>query len=126
MSSEPAITFVRPAELTARAPYAYAAVTGPGQLVFTAGACPLDADGQTVAVGDIAGQAHQVMANLVIAPRASGAELTDVVKTTIYVASSEQADLGTAWRVVSGAFGSHDAPSTLLGVSCLGYDDQLV
>jgi enamine deaminase RidA (YjgF/YER057c/UK114 family) len=126
MSSEPAITFVRPAELTARAPYAYAAVTGPGQLVFTAGACPLDADGQTVAVGDIAGQAHQVMANLVIALRASGAELTDVVKTTIYVASSEQADLGTAWRVVSGAFGSHDAPSTLLGVSCLGYDDQLV
>jgi enamine deaminase RidA (YjgF/YER057c/UK114 family) len=101
-------------------------VTGPGQLVFTAGACPLDADGQTVAVGDIAGQAHQVMANLVIALRASGAELTDVVKTTIYVASSEQADLGTAWRVVSGAFGSHDAPSTLLGVSCLGYDDQLV
>jgi enamine deaminase RidA (YjgF/YER057c/UK114 family) len=126
MSSEPTITFVRPPELTARAPYAYAAVAGPGQLVFTAGACPLDPDGRTVAVGDIAGQARQVMANLVTALRAAGAELTDVVKTTIYVASSEQADLGTAWRVVSGAFGSHDAPSTLLGVSCLGYDDQLV
>lgn len=126
MSSEPAITFVRPPQLTARAPYAYAAVAGPGQLVFTAGACPLDADGRTVAVGDVAGQAAQVMANLVTALQAAGAQLTDVVKTTIYVASSQQADLGIAWHVVRAAFGTHDAPSTLLGVSVLGYDDQLV
>ena len=126
MSSEPAITFVRPPQLTARAPYAYAAVAGPGQFVFTAGACPLDADGKTVAVGDIAGQAAQVMANLVTALQAAGAQLTDVVKTTIYVASSQQADLGIAWHVVRSAFGTHDAPSTLLGVSVLGYDDQLV
>ena len=126
MSSEPAITFVRPTQLTAQAPYAYAAVAGPGQFVFTAGACPLDADGNTVAVGDIAGQAAQVMANLVTALQAAGAQLTDVVKTTIYVASSQQADLGIAWHVVRSAFGAHDAPSTLLGVSVLGYDDQLV
>jgi len=125
MASEPAITFIRPEQL-ARAPYAHAAVTGPGQLVFTAGACPLDADGNTVAVGDVAGQAHQVMANLVTALQAAGAQLTDVVKTTVYVASSQQADLGAAWNVVRAAFGTHDAPSTLLGVSVLGYDDQLV
>ncbi|HZB21755.1 MAG TPA: hypothetical protein VE463_18105 [Blastococcus sp.] len=31
------------------------------------GACPLDADGATVAVGDVAGQARQVMDNLVAA-----------------------------------------------------------
>ena len=126
MSPEPAITFVRPPQLTAQAPYAYAAVVGPGQLVFTAGACPLDADGNTVAVGDIAGQAAQVMANLDAALQAAGAQLTDVIKTTIYVASSQQADLGIAWNVVRAAFGTHDAPSTLLGVSVLGYDDQLV
>ena len=122
----PAISFVRPNQLATSAPYAYAAVTGPGQLVFTAGACPLDIDGNTVAVGDIAGQARQVMANLEIALRGAGAQLTHVVKTTIYVVSSEQADLGTAWRVVRDAFGEHDAPSTLLGVSVLGYVDQLV
>lgn len=126
MPSEPAIAFVRPEQLTSDVPYAYAAVTGPGRLVFAAGACPLDADGKTVAVGDIAGQAHQVMANLAIALQAAGARLTDVVKTTVYVASSQQADLGIAWRVVHAAFGAHDAPSTLLGVSVLGYDDQLV
>ena len=95
-------------------------------LIFTAGACPLDADGRTVAVGDVAGQARQVVANLVIALHAAGAQLTDVVKTTVYVASSRQSDLGTAWDVVHAAFGDHEVPSTLLGVTVLGYDDQLV
>lgn len=126
MSFEPAITFIRPQQLTAKAPYAYAAVAGPWRLVFTAGACPLDADGNTVAVGDLAGQARQVMANLVTALQAAGAQLTDVVKTTVFVASSRQEDFGTAWTVVRAAFGDHDAPSTLLGVTVPGYDDQLV
>ena len=118
------ITLIRPETLTAKAPYAYAAVAG--DLVFTAGACPLDANGRTVAVGDVAGQARQVMANLETALRAAGSQLTDVVKTTVYVASTRQSDLGAAWDVVHAAFGDHEAPSTLLGVTVLGYDDQLV
>ena len=36
------------------------------------------------------------------------------------------ADLVAAWEVVEAAFGEHDAPSTLLGVTVLGYTDQLV
>jgi hypothetical protein len=32
----------------------------------------------------------------------------------------------TAWEVVQRNFNDHDAPSTLLGVSVLGYRDQLV
>ena len=118
---------VRAADLTDDAPYAYAAVSSPGaRLVFTAGACPLDAAGQTVAPGDIAAQAEQVMQNLRIALRAAGADLDDVLKTTVYVASSDQPDLVIAWDVVKRHFGSHDAPSTLLGVAVLGYRDQLV
>jgi enamine deaminase RidA (YjgF/YER057c/UK114 family) len=126
MPSEPAVTLIRPPQLTGKAPYAYAAVTGPGQFVFTAGACPLDNDGNVVAVDDFAGQAEQVMANLVTALQAAGAQLSDVVKTTVFVVSSRQADLGRVWEVVRTAFGDHDAPSTLLGVSVLGYDNQLV
>jgi enamine deaminase RidA (YjgF/YER057c/UK114 family) len=117
------VELVRVAGL-AQAPYAYAAVAG--GTVFTAGACPLDAGGRTVAVGDVGGQAEQVMANLVAALAASGAALTDVVKTTVYVATHDQADLLAAWDVVARWFGDHDAPSTLLGVSVLGYRDQLV
>ncbi len=120
------IEFVRPPTLTGTAPYAYAAVTDPGRMVFTAGACPLDADGETVAVGDVAGQARQVMANLLVALAGAGAEPTDVLKTTVFVATTDRRDLVTAWDVVRETFGDHDAPSTLVGVTVLGYPDQLV
>jgi enamine deaminase RidA (YjgF/YER057c/UK114 family) len=118
---------VRSTDLTDKAPYAYAAVAPPGaRLIFTAGACPLDAAGETVAPGDIAAQAEQVMQNLRTALQAAGADLGDVLKTTVYVATQRREDLVTAWDVVRRHFGDHDAPSTLLGVSVLGYPDQLV
>lgn len=109
------------------AEYAYGAAVPPdAHLLFAAGACPLDDTGTTVAVGDYAGQARQMMHNLKTALAEAGAELSDVVKTTVYVASSSQRDLVAAWEVVRDYFGDHDPPSTLLGVTVLGYDDQLV
>jgi enamine deaminase RidA (YjgF/YER057c/UK114 family) len=121
------VTLVRSTDLAEEAPYAYAAVPAPGsRLVFTAGACPLDAAGETVAPGDLAAQAEQVMKNLRIALRAAGADLDDVLKTTVYVAARQREDLVRAWDVVKRHFGSHDAPSTLIGVNVLGYRDQLV
>jgi enamine deaminase RidA (YjgF/YER057c/UK114 family) len=66
------------------------------------------------------------MQNLRTALHAAGAGLEDVLKTTVYVASTDRKDLVIAWDVVKRHFGSHDAPSTLLGVSVLGYPDQLV
>jgi enamine deaminase RidA (YjgF/YER057c/UK114 family) len=127
MKTPAAVELIRSSELTDVAPYAYAAVARDvTRLVFTAGACPLDADGNTVAIGDVAGQAEQVMANLEVALREAGVELRDVVKSTVYVATQRQEDLLAAWEVVRRWFGDHDAPSTLLGVSVLGYNDQLV
>jgi enamine deaminase RidA (YjgF/YER057c/UK114 family) len=70
--------------------------------VHTAGACPIDEHDRVIALGDIAGQARQVMDNL------------------------EVALLVTAWSVIRARFGDHDAPSTLLGVTTLGYKGQLV
>ena len=122
-----AVTLVRTPELSDVAQYAYAAsVRMPARLVFAAGACPLDAGGATVAPGDFVGQAHQVMTNLETALAAAGAGLSDVVKTTIYVASPERADLGAVWQVYRERFGDHDPPSTLVGVAQLGYEHQLV
>jgi len=121
------VELIRSPSLAEQVPYAYAAVAQTvSRLVFTAGACPLDDTGATVAVGDVAGQTEQAMSNLGVALSAAGAGLTDVVKTTVYVASSRRDDLLAAWAVVSRCFGQHDAPSTLLGVSVLGYPDQLV
>jgi enamine deaminase RidA (YjgF/YER057c/UK114 family) len=121
-----AVQLIRSARLYEGVPYAYAAIAPPGALVFTAGACPLDASGAVVGAGDVQAQARQVITNLAEALAAAGAGLTDVLKSTIYVASGDQADLVAVWDVVRAAFGDHDAPSTLLGVLTLGYRDQLV
>jgi len=113
MTTRPEIRLVRSEELASRVPYAYAAVAegAISRLVFTAGACPISADGATVAVGDVSGQTEQVMANLRAALAAAGADLTDVIKTTVYVATQRQEDLHAAWGVVSRHFGDHDAPA---------------
>jgi enamine deaminase RidA (YjgF/YER057c/UK114 family) len=121
------VTLIRTTHLSDVAEYAYAATVPPGvRLVFLAGACPLDAGGATVGVGDYAAQAAKAFDNLVIALEAAGATTGDVVSTRVLVASPHQADLVTAWGVVRDAFGDHDPPSTLCGVTVLGYDDQLV
>lgn len=122
-----AVTLIRSSALAARAQYAYAA-TAPAnaRLIFLAGSCPLDADGTTVGVGDYAAQTRKCLENMREALAAAGAEITDVISTRVLVASTQRADLVTAWSVVRDAFGVHDVPSTLLGVTVLGYDDQLV
>ncbi len=108
------------------APYAYAATTPVTSLVFTAGACPLDHQGRVVAPGDILAQTRQALANLCVCLEECSTGFRDVVKTTVYVASSKRDDLVLAWNEVARAFGAHDAPSTLIGVAVLGYADQLV
>jgi enamine deaminase RidA (YjgF/YER057c/UK114 family) len=122
-----AVRLVRSSTLTPDVDYAYASVVPAGtRLVHLAGACPLDVEGRTVAPGDHAAQARQVVANLVQALADVGATLTDVAYTRVLVASADRADLVAVWRVVRDAFGEHDVPSTLLGVTVLGYPDQLV
>jgi enamine deaminase RidA (YjgF/YER057c/UK114 family) len=122
-----AVTLIRSATLSGVAEYAYAA-TAPAaaRLIFLAGACPLNEDGSTAAVGNYAGQAAKAFENLRTALADAGASVADVISTRVLVASSEQEDLVAAWEVVRDAFGPHDAPSTLLGVTVLGYKDQLV
>lgn len=120
------IRLIRSTQLSDVAEYAYAATAPNARLVFLSGACPLELDGTTAAVGDYAGQAAKCVENLRLALDAAGATLQDVISTRVLVASSRQTDLVTAWEVVREAFGPHDVPSTLLGVTVLGYDDQLV
>ena len=127
MTTDSHVSLVRVSERATRAPCADAAVAErPSRWVFTAGACPLDEQGAVVAAGVVVGQAEQVMANSGIALAAAGAQLTDVVKTTVYVATAQRQDLVAAWEVVHRHFENHEAPSTLLGVAVLGYRDQLV
>jgi len=121
-----AVQLVRSARMFPGVPYAYAARANQPDLIFTAGACPLDEQGQVIAPGDVRSQMRQALGNLRTALQESGAAIGDVLKTTVYVASGDRADLVAAWTEVAGFFGDHDAPSTLLGVTILGYPGQLV
>lgn len=122
-----AVTLIRSASLSDAAEYAYAAaVPADARLIFLAGSCPLNEDGSIAGVGDFAAQAAKCIENMNIALAEAGADLADVVSTRVLVASTEQSDLVAAWEVVRDSFGDHDVPSTLLGVTVLGYDDQLV
>ncbi|MFE7393190.1 RidA family protein [Streptomyces sp. NPDC057582] len=122
-----AVTLIRSASLSDVAEYAYAS-TAPAEsrLIFLAGACPLNDDGSTAAIGDYAGQAAKAVENMQAALTASGASLQDVISTRVLVASARREDLVTAWEVVRDSFADHDVPSTLMGVTVLGYKDQLV
>ncbi len=107
-------------------PYDYAAVAPEARLVFTAGACPLDATGRVTEPGDLEAQASRAVANLLATLAAAGSGPDLVVKTTVYVVGQERADLVRVWKVIAESLAPHRPPSTLLGVAMLGYADQLV
>lgn len=127
ISMPSSIHLIRSATLSDTVEYAYAA-TAPqdARLIFLAGACPLNDDGTTAAIGDYAAQADKCIETMTRALTDAGADINDVITTRVLVASSRQADLVAAWESVRDAFGPHDVPSTLMGVTVLGYDDQLV
>jgi enamine deaminase RidA (YjgF/YER057c/UK114 family) len=114
-----------PSALYPGVPYDYAAVAPPGAVLFTAGACPLDADGRVVAPGDHGEQARRALANLLAVLDDHRAGPEQLVRTTIYVVGDRR-DLVEAWRAIAAGLAPHRPPSTMLGVGVLGYPDQLV
>ena len=107
------------------APYDYGAIAPQGALIFTAGACPLDEDGIVVGLNDHRAQAVASIENLRRALDLFDARFDHLVKTTVYVVGDRD-DLVTVWNVVADSLAPHRPPSTLLGVSTLGYPGQLV
>lgn len=122
-----AVSLIGSPSLSSTAEYSYAS-TAPSnaRLIFLAGSCPLNQDGSTAGIGDYVAQAAKCIENMLIALEAAGAGISDVISTRVLVATSRQTDLVAAWEVVRDAFGTHNVPSTLLGTTVLGYDDQLV
>jgi enamine deaminase RidA (YjgF/YER057c/UK114 family) len=104
------------------APYEYSCSAN--GLVFTAGACPLNSNGNPGRTGRSRrpGAAHG--REPARGARDAGVAPDSLLKTTVYVVPAERADLVRVWDVVSERLGR--VPSTLLGVSCLGYPGQLV
>lgn len=120
------VEWIRSSKL-AEVDYAYASkVPAQMDLLFMAGACPLDESGCVPELSNYESQAKLCVSNLIIALNASGATLKDVVYTRVLVASTKREDLVNAWEALREIFAEHDVPSTLFGVTVLGYPNQLV
>jgi len=117
--------FVSPPELFAGAPYEYGAMVDGGSVLFTAGACPIDESGVVVGPGDFERQADVAVSNLLATLNAAGAGPEHLVRTTVYV-DGQQSELVAVWDIVAARLAPHRPPSTLLGIGCLGYPEQLV
>ena len=77
----------------------------------------MDADGKTVAEGDLAGQARQVYANLKAALDGARAKPSDVAKLTTYVVGYRPELLPVMGAARTAVLGTTDLPaSTLVGV----------
>jgi enamine deaminase RidA (YjgF/YER057c/UK114 family) len=120
------ISFIRSMNL-APVDYAYASSVPSGMdLLYLAGSCPLNKNGEVPVSSTYEDQAKLCVENLKEVLKESDASLNDVVYTRVLVASKDRSDLVTAWETIRKEFGDHDVPSTLSGVTVLGYKNQLV
>ncbi|GAA2836672.1 hypothetical protein GCM10010522_63720 [Kribbella solani] len=96
-------------------------------LIYLAGQCPLQPSGD-LADGGLTGQTAQVISNILTALESAGATPEDVVRTVIYVASSNQPELADVWTQLNDSplAPAFTTASTLLGVAQLGFPGQLV
>jgi enamine deaminase RidA (YjgF/YER057c/UK114 family) len=122
------ITRTNPAGLHPTPGYHHVTVVEAGRTAYLAGQCPLDGSGELVGAGDLGAQIDQVAANALVALTAVGAEPGNVVRSVIYVVSSDVDVLGAAWhRLVGSVIGpAFTTASTLVGVAQLGFRGQLV
>ena len=98
-------------------PYSQAIIAG--DLLFTSGQISLRADGCLVD-GDITVQTLQVMANLKAVIEAAGADLSKVIKTTVFLKNLD--DFAAMNKVYGEIFGSHSPARSTVQVAKLPRD----
>ena len=103
---------------------AYSRAVRAGNLVFVSGTTASDEQGQTVSVGDAYSQTQFIFRKIESALKEAGAELSDVVRTRMYVTDIDR------WEEIGKAHGevfSEIRPaSTMVEVSRLVNPDHLV
>ena len=115
---------LRPASVQARGSYSPGWEVSNGRTIYVAGQIPWDAEGRTVAKGDVAGQTRQVFENIRAVLAESGATLDDVIKITIFAADIRYRDAIN--RVRSEVFKPPYPASTQVAVAALVDPDWLV
>ncbi|OXS54705.1 deaminase [Cohnella sp. CIP 111063] len=98
-------------------PYAQAVRTG--NLLYTSGQIPLTPAGELV-VGTIQEQTHQVLTNLKAVLAAEGADLRNVIKTTVFLKDMNQ--FAEFNEVYASYFGTHTPARSTVEVARLPKD----
>ena len=110
--------------------FVHVGVASGSRTVYVAGQVSQDAEGETVAKGDLAGQTEQALLNVVGALESVGASYDDMAKLTLYVVDWEPSKLeaiGAGSGAAAGKLGAAPAkPSTLIGVAALFSPDYLI
>ena len=88
-----------------------------GDLLFVSGIAPFDSDGEVVGEGDVVAQTRQVLASLLDALRTVGADMSDVLKVTVFL--TDVNDRAAINPVRQEFFGDARPASTLVEVSAL-------
>ena len=99
-------------------PYSQAMIAN--GLVFTAGQIPLDPQSMQIVEGDVAVQTERVMTNIAAVLQAAGAELSTVVKTTVFL--RDMNDFAAMNEVYGRHFGDHKPARSTVQVARLPRD----
>lgn len=94
----------------------YSPVVRSGDLIFVSGQVGIDADGVLVG-GGVSGQTARVLENLAARLDEAGASMTDVVKTTCFLADME--DFAAFNTVYAEAFADHRPARSTVAVAGL-------
>ena len=95
-----------------------------GDLLFVSGIAPFDSTGEVVGEGDVVAQTRQVLQNLLDALRTVGADMSDVLKVTVFLIDIN--DRSAINPVRQEFFGDARPASTLIEVSALADPEMLV
>ena len=120
---------LNPATLAKPSGYAHGVLARGERLLFLAGQTGVDATGKIVAPApNIVPQFRQALANLKAVVEAAGAQMTDVVKMTIFVTSITryQANAKTIGEVYRSFFGKYYPAMTLVEVKGLWDAEAMV
>jgi 2-iminobutanoate/2-iminopropanoate deaminase len=107
-------------------PYSQAQVVrlhGGNRVVYTSGQLGLDPAGGALVGGGVAGQTEQALRNLAAVLRGAGLALSDVVKTTVYLA--EMADFGAMNEVYARHFPADPPARTTIAAAGLPKDARV-
>ncbi len=95
-----------------------------GDLLFVSGIAPFDSTGEVVGEGDVVAQTRQVLQNLLDALRTVGADMSDVLKVTVFLIDIN--DRQAINPVRQEFFGNARPASTLIEISALADPKMLV